>query len=254
MGDGFEWQSVENVLVRVYPDPVKQHFVVQVGAGASTGTADGGDLIAPFHDIAGLHQDFMGVAKPGHHAVTVVEHQGFAQQAFIAGVGYDAVRRGDNRGSLLIRNIKAFVKFPQAGEWRFAVSKPGCFPAGGRPDGGSRCQQVDLVFQIIYQGAETIRLLFGSCLNLVGFFMHFPDQAIVLFRQGNTGVNVFGYGSTDTKESVPIGGFLDIRNNTDLVFELIKGQQLCFQGIDLPGELLQLLALGGNFLGLVTQR
>ena len=103
-------------------------LIVRMRTSTSAGVAHQSDGFPSFDFVTPLFQQFVIVPVAGFHTMSMIYHNGQAQQTFLAGKGDNAVGGGQDRSPFARGNVKSFVQFTSAGKWGFAVSEPGGHP------------------------------------------------------------------------------------------------------------------------------
>ena len=192
--------------------------------------------------------------ETGDHAMAVIDNNNITVKALFTGIGYNAIGSGQDGRSGTSGNIIGFMKFASTGKGRFAIAKFGCHPGlyapGNRADGRRGGQQILLVFKGLQQGFKLTMLAAGSTAELLDLLMHISHQTVMLFLEGDLGIEVFGNGTTHTKNIARIVGFFNIGDDANLFLKIVQCHQLGFQRVDFGRKFLNLFALEANFLHL----
>ena len=117
-----------DVGLRIDVAAVLQHLEVHVRPGGAPGAAHQCDGFPSFDFVTPLFQQFVIVPVAGFHTMSMIYHNGQAQQTFLAGKGDNAVSGGQDRRPFARGNVKSFVQLTPTGKRRFAVSKSGGYP------------------------------------------------------------------------------------------------------------------------------
>src|SRR5690606_29928126 len=88
--------SVEDVVEGIARAAVHLDDVVEMGPRAAAGVADGGDLLAALHGLAGLHEDPARMSIDRLDPVAVVDDEGLAERTLVADEAGAAAGRGDD--------------------------------------------------------------------------------------------------------------------------------------------------------------
>ncbi len=89
---------------------------MKVGTGAAAGITHQGDGFAALGCFALLFYGLFQMGVTGCYAMSMINDNYQAKGSFLTDEGDNAVRGGDNRGSVAVGDIKAFVEFALACE------------------------------------------------------------------------------------------------------------------------------------------
>src|SRR3989338_10280865 len=104
---------------------IYHNLIMEMRTCASACIAYSSNFISPFNTLAKMDICFRKMAVFSNYSITMIYKHHPSQSVIPVNLAHNAVCSCKYRGADSICNIKAFVHLPQAGKWRYTVTKRG---------------------------------------------------------------------------------------------------------------------------------